>query len=143
MNPSEQLRSANASSDPEKLQEYSPTIKNILEGRSTIKFLSKTTETRAVMGREWIGTAYLYELTVPNPVRPDEEWATFLTAWWPLNLAHEPYVEFPRMQLTIQTGKGEMALTANTERRERVLEEISRQVSETAQKFIKLDDSNQ
>ena len=129
-NPSEQMKSVSASSFFEGVQEGSPIIKNILEGRAKIKFLSESLDTRKIVGRDWTGTAYLYEITVPDPLKPNEQWTKYFTTWSPTSAGREPYVKVPETQLTVLTRNGEMPLTENVETQEKILEQISKQVSE-------------
>jgi len=111
-------------------QEGSPTIKNILEGNSKIAFYADSFEVRNILGKEYSGHAYTYEMTVPHPIQEGQVWTTWITVWHPSTIyKNDPNIYIPEMQMTITTGQGEMSLSNNKKIVEKVLEEIHRQVS--------------
>ncbi len=107
------------------------TVENILSGKAKISLLTDGSDNRIIAGREWLGHSYTYNLTVPHPTKEGENWETTLTVWdaLPLTLPRGVY-ERPKTQLTILTSQGETGFSRDEGTVRKVIDEISRQVSQ-------------
>lgn len=115
--------------NPEEKGNKLSTVENILTGKAKISLLTNGTESRTIAGREWLGHSYTYNLTVPHPIKEGENLETTLTVWDALPLSQGRFIERPKTQLTILTGQGETPFSGDQGVVDKVLDEISRQVS--------------
>lgn len=116
----------------EPIKEQPPTVRNIIEGHSKIIHVGEGSylQNRTIGGREYQGSSHQYEVTLPHPFRPEETWTTYLTRWDPTLLEPRRFERNPDPQLFITTGKGEMEFTNDSVIKNKVFDEIHRQMEE-------------
>lgn len=115
----------------------SPFMESIEKHECKITFVGKPggqTKTMTVNGDEWPGSEYIYKITVPQ--KGKEDWITELKVWSPLSLVRKFWKPLPETEVFIQTGKGEMMLTNDSENKQMVLEEINRQLKEARERDL-------
>jgi hypothetical protein len=117
---------------PEKEEKkYSPTIQSIIDGKAKVAFLSDNLEERIVNGKKWIGHTYTYEVALPHPIKEGEEWKTEIMVWDHHTVHHNErgWQEFPKTQIYINTGQGEMHLTKDPDAVNAIVDAIHCQVN--------------
>lgn len=114
--------------------EMSPTIREILEGRSKIEYASDDPiHTKQISGREWTGHSYTYKLTVAHLTEKGQKRETFLTVWFPAEYGKREYEKLPPMQIDIEAFGAVMPISGNQDIVGKVYAEIARQMDNARQ----------
>lgn len=97
------------------------TIRAILEERAQIKPLSQEKEIRNIQGSLWHGHSYIYEVSLSRASMNKESSVVWVTLWVP-SAREEEKKDYPDIQMTMATTKGEMPLSDDPD----VIEEVFR-----------------
>lgn len=108
-----------------------PALERILRGEATIRPQGEDLMTRPDDGV--LCRVYTFEITIPEAKPDGSDWVTSLSYWAPspADSNDEWWQDKPSDTLTILTGHGDIRFLRDPEVITAILDEISRQISET------------